>query len=103
MCSVVSDSFVIPRTIAHQTPLSWDFPARILEWVAISSSRGYPDLDIKPESPALAGRFFSTEAPGKSGNNFYLLIKALCLEGGGFHSLPFVFTSGVPKFIISRI
>ena len=39
--------------------------ARILEWVTISSSRGFPSLRIKPRSPALAGRFFTTEAPGK--------------------------------------
>ena len=42
--------------------------ARILEWVAISSSRGSYNLGIKPSSPvsaALAGRFFSTEPPGK--------------------------------------
>ena len=25
-------------TVAHQDPLPWDFQARILEWVAISSS-----------------------------------------------------------------
>ena len=39
---VVSDSFVTPWTIvAHQAPLSMGFfQARILEWVAISSSRG---------------------------------------------------------------
>ena len=36
--------------------------ARILEWVAISFSRG-PGME--PESPALAGRFFTTEPPGK--------------------------------------
>ena len=50
------------------------FPARILEWVAISSSRGLPVPEIEPASPgtklspaspALAGRFFSTEPPGK--------------------------------------
>ena len=34
--------------------------ARILEWVAISFSRGmFPGT--KPVSPALAGRFFTTE------------------------------------------
>ena len=44
--------------------------ARILEWVAISSSRGLPDPGIQSASlasPALAGRFFITggtwEAP----------------------------------------
>ena len=31
----------------------------MLEWVAISSSRDFPDPDIKPGSPVLAGRFFT--------------------------------------------
>ena len=39
--------------------------ARILEWVAISFSRGSSDQGIIPESPALAGRFFITEPLGK--------------------------------------
>ena len=29
--------------------------AGILEWVAVPSSRGFPDPGFKPESPALAG------------------------------------------------
>ena len=40
----------------------------ILEWVAISSSRGSFQPRIKPPSlvsPALAGGFFTTEPPGK--------------------------------------
>ena len=32
--------FANPWTVAHQAPLSWDFQARILEWVAMPSSRG---------------------------------------------------------------
>ena len=43
--------------------------ARILEWVAITLSGDLPDPGIKPmslASPALAGRFFTTEPPGKS-------------------------------------
>ena len=38
--------------------------ARILEWVAISSSRDLPDPGIEPGSPvspALAGGFFATK------------------------------------------
>ena len=47
------------------------FQARVLEWVAleqIPSPRDLPDLGIEPmspASPALAGRFFTTEPPGK--------------------------------------
>ena len=36
-----------------------------LEWVVISFSRDLPDQGIKPKSPALAGKFFTTEPPGK--------------------------------------
>ena len=42
-----------------------DFKARIPEWVAISFSRNLPGPGIEPMSPALAGRFFTTEPPGK--------------------------------------
>ena len=44
------------------------FQARIPVWVAISYSRGSSRPGIKPtsfESPALAGRFFTTASPGK--------------------------------------
>ena len=86
--SVVSDSFVTPWTIAHQAPLSTRFPKlihvnvwqkppqyskvislqfkkekRILEWVAISSSR----VSSWPRDwtcvSCLAGRFFTIEPP----------------------------------------
>jgi len=40
--------------------------ARILEWVAISFSRGSSrPRDQTPVSPALTGEFFTTEPPGK--------------------------------------
>ena len=42
--------------------------ARILEWVAMPSSRGSSqpkDEPTSPASPALAGRFFTAEPPGK--------------------------------------
>ena len=38
--------------------------ARTLEWVAISFSRDFPDPGIEPASPALVGKFFTTEPPG---------------------------------------
>ena len=44
--------------------------ARILEWVAMSSSRDLPDLGIEPASlasPTLAGEFFTTSAAWKAG------------------------------------
>ena len=39
--------------------------ARILEWVAISSLGDLPVQGVKPTSPALPGRFFTTDVPGK--------------------------------------
>ena len=41
------------------------FQARILEWVAMPSSRGISQPGIEPMSPALAGEFFTTEPQGK--------------------------------------
>ena len=58
-----------PWTVAHQAPMSMGIlQAGILDWVALSSSRDLPNPGIKPESPvspALAGRFFTTEPPEK--------------------------------------
>ena len=49
-----------------QAPLSMGFfQARILEGVDISSSRDSSQPRHRIGSPALAGRFFSTEPPGK--------------------------------------
>ena len=48
------------------------FQAGILEWVAISSSRGSSEPressepGIEPKAPALTGGFFTTEPPGKA-------------------------------------
>ena len=39
--------------------------ARVLEWVAMPFSRGSSQPGMKPKSPALAGRFFTAEPPGK--------------------------------------
>ena len=61
--------FATPWTTAHQALLSMGFfQVRILEWVAISCSRGSSQPRIwtmSLESPALAGEFFTTVLPGK--------------------------------------
>ena len=41
------------------------FQARILEWLPFPPPGDLPNSGIKPRSPALAGRFFTTELPGK--------------------------------------
>ena len=54
--------FATPWTVAHQAPL---VKARILEWVAISSTGNLPNKVIEAKSPAFAGRFFASEPSGK--------------------------------------
>ena len=47
------------------------FQARIPEWVAMPPPGDFPIPGIVPMSPALAGRFFTTEPSGKSMITFY--------------------------------
>ena len=65
-CQVVSDSFVTPRTVAHQTLLSMGFP-RQEYWSGLPFPPPGNLLDpgIRPASPALEGGLFTTEPPGK--------------------------------------
>ena len=62
----MSDSFATPWTVAHQVPLSMGF-SRQEYWHGLPflSSGDLPNPGNKPVSPALAGRFFTTEPPGK--------------------------------------
>ena len=56
--SVVSDS-VTPWTVAHQAPLSTGIlQARILEWVAMPSSRGFSQHRDQTRVSHIVGRFF---------------------------------------------
>ena len=66
-CSVVSDSFATPWTVACQSPLFMGFP-RQEYWSGLpfSSAGDLPNPGIEPVSPALVGRFFITEPPGKA-------------------------------------
>ena len=58
--------FVTPRTTAHQAPLAMEF-FRQEYWSGLPfpPPGDLPHLGIEPMSPALAGRFFTTEPPGK--------------------------------------
>ena len=61
--------------MACQAPLSGILQARILEWIAIPPSGDLPNPGIEtgcPISPTLAGRFFTTEPPGKLDTKFFL-------------------------------
>ena len=65
---VVSIVFATLWTVARQAPVHGILQARILEWVAVPSSRGSSqtwDGTSSPGSPALAGGFFITSATWK--------------------------------------
>ena len=47
----------------------------VLQWVAISFSRGSSEPGIEPTSPTLAGGFFTTEPPGKPLTSGYSISK----------------------------
>ena len=59
--------FATPWIVAYQVPLSMGFP-RQEYWSGLPfpSPGELPDPGIEPESPALAGGFFTAEPPGKS-------------------------------------
>ena len=59
--------FATPWTVAHQAPLSMGFP-RQEYWSGLRfpPPGDLPNPGIEPASPALAGRFFTTEPPGKT-------------------------------------
>ena len=58
--------FKPPWTVAHQTPLSLEF-SRQEYWSGLPfpSPGECPDSGIKPKSPVLAGKLFTTEPPEK--------------------------------------
>ena len=62
----MSNSFLTPWTVAHQAPLPMGFP-RQEYWSGLTfpPPGDLPDPGIKHTWPALAGRFFTTESPGK--------------------------------------
>ena len=66
-CKVVSNSFVTPRTVALQVPLSLRFPMQeYWSGFPFPSPGDLCNPGIELMSLALAGGFFITELPGKS-------------------------------------
>ena len=66
--------FAILWTVAHQAPLAREvFLKEYWSGLPFPPPRDLPDPGIEPTSPALAGRFFTTEPPGKPPtSDFYL-------------------------------
>ena len=60
---------VTPWTVARQSPLFMEFSRQeYVSWLPFLLPRDLPDSGIElvsPTFPALAGRFFTTEPPGK--------------------------------------
>ena len=76
-CSVMSDSVTL-RTLACQAPLSMGIlQARILEWVAMPSSKGSSQPKDQTRSPTFQAGSLLSEPPGKPTNtavgSLYLL------------------------------
>ena len=89
LCVVESLSRVCLTLCSHvdySPPIHGISQARILEWVAISSSGDLPDPGMEPTSPALASGFFSPESQGKPASactNRDLGFRNLIDSGGG--------------------
>ena len=65
VCSVMSDS-VTPWTAAHQAPRSVGFSKQeYRSGVPFPYPGDLPNAEIEHKLPALAGRFSTTEPPGK--------------------------------------
>ena len=66
ICSVMSDSFVIPWTVAHQVSLSTVFSKQeYWRGLPFASPRDLSDLGIKAGSPALQADSLQSEPPGR--------------------------------------
>ena len=71
--SVMPD-FCMPWTVGPQAPLSMEFSRQEYWSVLLFPSPGdLPSPGIKPASPALAGKFFTTAPPGKPLDNIYYI------------------------------
>ena len=77
-CSVVSNSFATPWTIACQAPLSMGF-SRQEYWreLPFPLPGDLPHPGIEPVSSALTGSFFTNVPPGKPNEYMYLYLNAI--------------------------
>ena len=73
-CSVMSNSFATPWTVARQASLSMGFLKQEYWRALLFPAPGdLPNPGIKPTTPALAGEFFTSEPPRKPTDNGPLL------------------------------
>ena len=77
---VISNSFAKPWTVASQAPLSMGFPRQKYWSCHFLLQEIFPTLG---SNPILAGRFFTTEPPGKPlpcCYHLYIYLWLLCLD-----------------------
>ena len=88
---VVSNSSAIPWTVAHQVPLSMEYPRQEYRIALAFPSLGdLPDLGDQVHVSALADGYFTTESPGKPSEitgpnymlNFIIKCKSTFQSGG---------------------
>jgi len=89
---VMSDSFVTLWTVAHKASLSMGLPVQEY-WsrLPFPSPGDLRDPQIKPVSPVLAGRFFTTVPPRESQDNKFLFANGspnVCLHSRFFSTAP---------------
>ena len=90
-CFICVQLFTTLWTVAHQAPPSMGIlQARILEWVAMPSSRGPSSPGIEPKSPTLQADSLPSEPPGKpknTGVSSLSLLQAIFLTQGSKRGL----------------
>ena len=69
--------FVTPWTVADQAPLSIGLSRQYWYGLPFPSSEDLPDPGIKPTSPALTGRYFTTGPPGKP---YFCILLTNCIS-----------------------
>ena len=93
--------FVTPWTVAHQLPLSMKF-SRHEYWSGLlfppPGDLPVPGIELMPlASPALAGKFFSTEPPGKPNMKHNLVhLGYLSTRGDYFYVMKCTHSKGNP-------
>ena len=85
----MSDSYATPRTAAHQVPLSMGFPSQeYWSGLPFPSPGDFPNPGIESMSPALAGRFFTNEPPGKLNSYTSIFLVSVIMWACHNYTLP---------------
>ena len=77
--SVVTDALQPHELQPTRLHCPWNFPGKILEWVAMAFSRDRPDPGIKPRSPALQADSLPLAPLGKLYLHGHLITISMCV------------------------